>query len=113
MTALDITGIGGVKLTQFLAAAGDRRSNSACSLLDKAPIIQSAVEGFIHISDIANVLASSGIAITPEKLLFLASAADITIVDNLMRLQDLEVYSFLHRLYDFVPFPSNPSASLL
>lgn len=89
--ALDVRGVGGVRLTQFVAAASDRRCNNACSLLATDAFGCDIATERIGLKALAAILEHQNLAVEPTALVGVLQSASIPITEACVKLKDLEV----------------------
>ena len=91
MQAMDIKRIGAIKVTQFLAAACDKRSRGACTLKDKPALQQCIAAGLVDIAAFIDLLTDLDLAVPAEAVWQMVTSAGLSVKDSQVKLQDLEV----------------------
>ena len=91
MQAMDVNESGAIKVTQFLAAACDKRCSGACSIKDKAALLQCTVNGSVNLAALMDLLTDLGLAFSAEAVMWRMTAARLAVKDGQLKLEDLEV----------------------
>ena len=91
LAALDINKTGTIAVTQFLAAACDKRCSGVCSIQDKPALQQCTREGAVDIAALTALLTEVGLAVSAEAVLWMMTAAGLEVKGGQVRLEDLEV----------------------
>ena len=93
MEALDVNKTGAIRVTQFLAAACDRRCRGACSLKDKPALQQCTADGEVDVAALTTLLNDVGLAVSAEAVVCMMTAARLAVTCGRVKLEDLEVKS--------------------